>query len=285
VFDLLARPTTALCPPGNVLLVTGEPPPVQRYHPRYLGQFATVVTSIPDLDHPRLVIGQTGLPWHLGRRQRRHVNLGFHLGYDELKAMDVPAKDKDLSLICSTAAGTAGHRRRNRFVEALQDRLGDRIDVFGRGRREVEDKWDALARYRYTVALENCACRHYWTEKLADPFLAWCFPFYFGCPNLDEYFPPESFCPIDLEAPERSAALIEARIAAGTWERVRPQLGRARELVLDRYNLFALLAEHCGAPAAEGKVPVALLPLARRLPLRIRAARALGARLRRLRRS
>jgi len=245
VYAGLAWRQTASCPPQNTVFVDGEPPSVKGYPARFLHQFATLVTCRRGLRHPRVIHQQQGLPWHVGRRQRGHVNIGFHLDYDELCGIE-PVKEAVLSVVCSNKALTRGHRARLRFVERLQRRLGDRLATFGRGFREVEDKWDAIAPFRYHLAIENCRHADYWTEKLSDAFLGLAYPFYHGCPNLAEYFPADTYTPIDIADFDRAADTIEAAIAENLWERSQPALKVARELVLNRYNVFPMLAELVG---------------------------------------
>ena len=55
---------------------------------------------------------------------------------------------------------------------------------------------EAIADY---IALENSSHAHYWSEKLADTYLGWSFPFYWGCPNTSDYFPEQSLCQIDRD--------------------------------------------------------------------------------------
>ncbi|MHC5055899.1 MAG: FkbM family methyltransferase [Planctomycetota bacterium] len=264
VYDRPAEPEAAVCPPANVILITGEPPSVATYPTEFLAQFGRVVTCHEALDHPDVLIRQQGMPWHVGRRQREHVNVEWTKGYDELKSITTPQKTRTLSVICSTKKNTKGHRRRNRFVEALKRRLGDSVDLFGRGRTEVEDKWDALAPYEYTVALENCSHPHYWTEKIADAYLAEAFPFYFGCPNLEEYFPAESFRRIDLDDIEGSVEAIRSAVEEDVCAGAREALGAAKEAVLERYNLFALAAELCAGGVSGVRKEVCVAPPARR---------------------
>ena len=85
-----------------------------------------------------------------------------------------------------------------------------------------------------------------WTEKLADCFLCWSIPIYFGCTNLENYFPPQSFIQIDLDAPERALAIIKKEARPENWKRRLPALDEARRLVLTRYQLFPFLAEQIG---------------------------------------
>jgi len=198
-----------------------------------------VISSHRQLRHPAVQFSQTGLPWHVGK------------SYDELSREGLPPKSKILSTIASNKSFTAGHRQRLAFVESLKQRPCG--DVFGRGARELRDKWDGLAAYRYSVAIENCAYPDYWTEKIADCFLAGTVPFYFGCPNITDYFPPEAFEQIDLANPEKALERIGEVLAGNDYEQRQPALAKAKNLVLNEYNLFNLLAGFCGQLDFESK--------------------------------
>jgi len=261
VYDGLLEPESTRCPPGATLFITAEPPSVKLYRPAFVAQFGAVRTCHRQLTHPHVTLGQPALPWHVGRRQQSHHNLGFTHDYDELKRIAAIPKDRLISVISSDKVQTAGHRRRLALVRQLKAHFGGRLDVFGRGIREVNDKWDAIAPYRYHVALENGVYPHYWTEKLSDAFLAGAFPLYLGCPNVGEYFPAGSFAPLDANDPARAIATIEQVIADQRYERAVDDLTEARRLVLDRYNLFPVLAEMLEASPPKGdRVPTTLLP-------------------------
>ncbi|MGD1083223.1 MAG: glycosyltransferase family 10 [Verrucomicrobiota bacterium] len=228
----LVKPETTVCPGENIVFVSCEPPSVKVHDAKWLRQFGRVITSQRNVRHPGVGLSQTGLPWHVGK------------SYDELSQAQFPAKSKGLSIIASNKNFTAGHQRRLAFVEELGRRgCGD---LFGRGIRELANKWDGLAEYRYSVAIENCRHPDYWTEKIADCFLAGTVPFYYGCPNIGDYFPTDAYVWIDLDNPEKAVGKIEGLLAANDYEKRRPALAKAKELVLNEYNLFNLLACFCG---------------------------------------
>ncbi len=234
----------AFCPKANTVFIAGEPPTIKTYKKEFLHQFAAVISSDINIDHPHPVFQQSGLPWHVGRRQRNHINIEFTKDYDELKRMTSIPKTKLLSVVTSSKIMTEGHRKRFEFAKRLKTHFGDKIDLFGRGLNEIEDKWDALADYRYHVAIENSEVNHYWTEKLADAFLAGCYPIYHGCPNIADYFSPDSFSPVDIHDPLKAIAVIEACIEQNKYESSQSRIWESREKVLDRYNLFALIADY-----------------------------------------
>ena len=243
VFEHLDDTETTRCPARNTLLITGEPPSIREYSDKFVGQFAAAITCHKDFPCSELVLSQQGLPWHVGRRQRENSHLSWSKDYDELKSMSGVEKSRLISVISSDKALTPGHQRRREFVARLQEHFGERLDVFGRGVREIEDKWDALAPYKYHLALENSTTPHYWTEKLSDAFLAFSYPIYGGCPQVHEYFPEGSFTSIDMDQPESAIRSIEECLGNEFWEDSQKVRVRARELVLDKYNLFAVIAD------------------------------------------
>jgi hypothetical protein len=170
--------------------------------------------------------------------------MGFTKDYDELKAITTINKTKMISVVSSSKTMTGGHKQRVDFALRLKSHFGDKIDLFGRGLNEIEDKWDALADYRYHVAIENSEVNHYWTEKISDAFLAGCHPIYHGCPNIADYFSPASFTPINIYEPEKAIATIESCIGEDRYTLSRQLIWESREKVLDQYNLFPLIADY-----------------------------------------
>jgi hypothetical protein len=152
VCENLDHPEETVCPKGNTILITHEPPTLGKYKSLFVKQFGTVITCHRNIKHKNPIFQQQALPWHIGRRQRNHVNLSWSKDYDELISIAPLHKDKEISVISSGKDGSIGHRQRLEFMRILSDHFGDRIDIFGRGINEIEDKWDALARYKYHIA-------------------------------------------------------------------------------------------------------------------------------------
>jgi ABC-type arginine transport system ATPase subunit len=67
-------------------------------------------------------------------------------------------------------------------------------------------------------------------------------PIYWGCPNIDEYFPEDSYHLIDItadDAVEQMHEIIQQPITNKNIEAMR----EARELILDKYNIWPALHE------------------------------------------
>ena len=278
VYDGLPRPIALECPPDRTFFIAGEPPSIKQYHPVFLRQFATVITCHSDTPHPRVRHVQQGYPWHIGVARSGGLPVAA-LDFDAMVRAGMPEKTKLLSVIVSDRAVTIGHRSRRAFAARLQAHFGPRIDVFGRGIRTLSDKAEGILPYRYHVALENSRFPDYWTEKVADAYLGGAHPFYWGCPNLDRYVPAGSFTTINVYDPEAAIAGIEQAMAEQRYERSRPLIAEARDLVLHKYNIFAALAELAATRSTMSPATVTLRPegifgdsLRKKLRLRLRRA-------------
>lgn len=221
--------------------VCSEPKNVKRYQPEFLAQFDLVITTDRETPHPNRLFIQAGLPWHVGSMAEGGSLLESPMRFEEFQLHD-PAKKRLVSVASSNKSFTSEHRARLAFVSKLKDALGDRIDVFGRGIVDFDDKRDILDSYRYHIALENCATKDYWTEKLADSFLTLTFPIYHGCPNIDDYFPSGAFQKIDIYRPDEAIEIIRAVIDSNLAEQSRKHLLEARRRVMYEHNVFGMLA-------------------------------------------
>lgn len=257
--------TRVLCPPENIWGVVQEPPTgrVDFYHDGNRS-FARIYTTDPERRSKRHRHFHGALDWHVGG------------SYDALRALTCPEKGRLVSCVMSDLSYLPGHRARLAFVRALRRELA--FDWFGKGIAPIAHKWDALLPYRYSIAIENYSNSLYWTEKLADCFLAWTMPIYSGCSRIEAYFPSEAMLVIDLADPD-TPRIIRDAIEGRRWERNREAIRHARELVLDKYNLFAFLAEEIAKDTGPGRRArkTTIPALKRPHPLLARARRALRA--------
>lgn len=263
VYEGVNDTETTICPRSNVILITGEPPEVRHYNPYFLRQFFKVITAQPVILHRNVVHSQTGLPWFVGIRylkDERRWNQQNSRPYDYLKSIKTVKKTKAMSVITSDKVAIKGHRKRLEFVNRLEKQLGNEIDIFITSKVDLEDKWDAIAPYRYHISIENTVCPDFWTEKLADAYLGLAFPLYHGCPNLEKYFSPESFQRIDINDFERSLNTIQSLLSNDIYNERLEAVQASKELVLDRYNLFALMASQCNHSEGQKKEKVTIKP-------------------------
>lgn len=226
------------CAPSQTILVTSEPASIKYYEPAYVDQFAVIWTSQGprDLRHTNVTRGPSTSLWYYGQ------------GGEDVKTIDqmffssIPEKRHQISTVCSSKAQKHTlHRMRWEFTQFLKHKLPE-LQIFGHGVRPIGDKAEAMDAYRYHIAIENEYSPHHWTEKLSDCFLAGCLPFYYGCPNLEEYFPKESFIRIDIKKPQASFEIISDAIQSRQYARRLDDITEARRLVLEDHNLFNRLS-------------------------------------------
>ena len=230
--SLKATPEILNCAEEHTLFVTTEPPTITRYGKGFCSQFAQVLTSQPPeaLQHPNRIYSHTGNLWFNGH------------GYEALDGKPFPEKTAGLSTVCSSKQQKHTiHNDRYQFCHWLMQEIPS-MGLFGHGSRYVENKFDALDPYRFHLAIENYSGLHHWTEKLADPYLSGCFPIYYGCPNLGDYFPEQSFLQIDIF--NRPEALEKIRSVLGDetfFEKRQDALHEARRRVMREHNLLFMI--------------------------------------------
>lgn len=230
VFENTDKEFIANCPPENIIFFAGEPPSTSKYPEEFLEQFSYVFTCIKEMKHNGKIYRPQGHPW-------------FPLkSYDELKNAEEVKKTKTISLVVSDKQLTDGQKKRYDFAIRLKEKLGDAIDLHGRGIAPFEDKWEVLAPYRYSVAIENSFCENYFSEKLHDCYLSHTFPFYYGCPNLEKYFDPDSFKRIDISDFDGALKTIEDTLADKTHYERHIEILKAQKIkYLDGYNIFPFI--------------------------------------------
>jgi hypothetical protein len=85
--------------------------------------------------------------------------------------------------------------KRAEYVSEMMRHL--QIDSYGRTLRNKElpddrgreTKLDTIARYKFTIAIENSFTQDYVTEKFYDPLVVGSVPVYLGAPNIEDFVP------------------------------------------------------------------------------------------------
>jgi hypothetical protein len=234
-----AKYDKALCARENTLFISGEPPSKKVYPKKFYRQFHRLVDTHTQSGHPRVTVHSLGIFWQVGID---HELGDYRYGYDALVALACPPKENKISVVCSATSKTPGQRRRLALLERLKMEFGDDLIHYGRGFQPVNDKMDALLPCRYNLVLENSESPHYWTEKLSDAYLAWAHPIYVGCPNLDEYFHPDSFTRIASDDHETAVRVIRGLLTKPPGEAETQLIAVARHRILNDYNPFCLYA-------------------------------------------
>jgi len=230
------------CPRQNTILLTTEPPSIKVYGKGLTSQYGCILTSQPQwaLPHPNRIFRSQAMHRFYGLDL--HAT-GANLTFDQIAANPPLAKSADLSTVCSAKQQKHTlHNQRFQFTNELKKLLPE-MEIFGHGVRPMANKAEALDDYRYHLTIENYIGEHHFTEKLTDAFLGATLPFYCGCPNAADYFPEDSFIPLDINNIADSAEIIQRSIRNNEYEKRLPAILEARQRSLYRYNMFAIIAE------------------------------------------
>lgn len=218
------------CPSSNKLLIIQEPPyEINEYLQKYFKYFNLIVSDFKT-SNPKNQTRPAGLPWHINKT------------YDELVRLKPGPKKDEVSWVTSNSNLNPGHEPRLKLLEGIrQSDLPNAL--FGRGIAPIDDKFDGIYPYKYTLAVENYSAPNYWTEKIADAFLSWSMPIYFGCKNIYDYFPEDSLILIDIYDVEGSIEKMKTAIRADAWSNNLKAIEEARNLVLNEYQFFPFITK------------------------------------------
>lgn len=255
--DLPAPDETCRVPDGMLFFATGEVIQPDGYFTespsrrRFLLQFDHVLSSHGILldsaeMHPPF------LPWMVNANHGPSVTGQHPRDLTYFDALTELPKPRSLSVFCSAKAVTAEQAFRLRFVQKAKAVFKDRLDWFGNGIKSVPEKWEGLAPYRYTIALENKTQPNVITEKVQDAFLTLSLPLYWGAPNLSDFFDSNGFLELDIRDWNASRRLIEYVIDDDPYHGHLPALLENKRRALDEMHYLKRLIRRVDAQAQSG---------------------------------
>ena len=191
--------------------------------------------------------------------------------YDELLAFNkIPLKNK----LCSTITSRLDHGiglygKRIEFIKKLskQKQFLNKIDIYGYNWTEAElgnmfkgtfggfnigtchtvdkllkntTKWNGLKNYSYSISIENASKKNYFSEKFTDCILSWTIPIYYGCPNIEKYFPKECFYWLDITKEDCFDKLEEILNKPITNIQIEA-MKEARDIILNQHNIWEVI--------------------------------------------
>lgn len=241
VYDSIFKTEKTKCYPKNTIFFTAEPPSIKKYSKFFLNQFYSIITCHDNLKHFNIYKSQPALPWFVGLNFNFKTKQWSQLNtkvWDDFASDSPIAKTKLISIITSNKTITSGHKNRLNFLNQIRKEFPGQIDIFGSGFSEIQDKYEGLANYKYSLVIENSSFQNYWTEKLADCFLTETYPIYYGCPNIFDYFPSGSLSVININNIDESINIIKKIIASNEYENSLELIKKSKKLILNQYNFF-----------------------------------------------
>lgn len=218
---------------SKVILVQREPPYIQRLDRNLL--------KVCD----GYTLYETGFPclavWWLD------------LSYEYLNKLKYQKEKKEKDLVCVTTLnqGTQGQRMRVDWLKKAQNHLN--IDFYGREQlrnvfknyigapqsfcttnnvNQTKDK-SIIEKYNKSISFENGSTKNF-VNRLHEDVLMWTLPIYWGCSNLEEIFPKNSYRYIDISKPI-DQDIVDYINSPVTNEEI-TAIEEARNLVLNKYN-------------------------------------------------
>lgn len=177
--------------------------------------------------------------------------------YDFLNNLTYKNKPKCFSAIISNKNNGLGYKLRRSTLISLSIKYPYVCDIYGAGwnnelgisykgelgyyhnkNKNVVTKFEGLINYKYSLCIENCSIKNYFTEKITDAILCWTIPIYYGCTNIQDYFPIHSYYWIDITKPNCIDEIIKIVNKPITTKNIEA-LTIARDLILNKYNIWS----------------------------------------------
>jgi len=240
IYEDLPKEVTVKTISGNLIYISGEPPISRKYSPKFLSQFDYVISCHPNISHNNNILSQQSLPWHFGYD---FENDHYNYNYDDLKSMNPKSKGRKISIIASGKTMMPGHRRRIEFINGLKKYFPSEIDFYGRDSNSIADKAEAILPYMMSICIENSSIDNYWTEKIADAYLGYSLPIYYGCKNIEKYFLKDSYIEIDITRTKDAFEKIEYLLnnCEVIYNSRLDSIIKSRNLILNTYNIYNLI--------------------------------------------
>jgi len=164
-------------------------------------------------------------------------------GLAERAANNSLCKTSSVSFIGSLEHPANGAYKLRREVAQYVMARGD-VACFGKGIRPIAGKREAIAPFRFSIAMENASADHYFSEKLIDCLLLETVPIYFGCPGIGVMFDKRGF--LCFENLEQLTDILDG-LSVARYEEMRPfVLANKRKAIEEQWHshggLFARLA-------------------------------------------
>lgn len=164
------------------------------------------------------------------------------------RVTDIPDKKNDkAAIILSHKGWDIGHQYRIRFASMMTSL----IDVYGKenyhkiqsyiGQVPEDNCFNVYSTYKYAVAAENNSEYNYATEKIWEPLVSECLPFYWGCPNLEDHIDPNCFVRLPLEDPEKAAEIVKTAIAEDWWSKRIDSIRATKKKILTEMGMSVVL--------------------------------------------
>ncbi len=217
-----------------------EPPIISKNPRNYLEQFGTVVSPLEIKGYTgRLIRDNPHAGWFAGTSiGGKGTSEAVFKTLSDVRGFTCE-KTKSIAMVSSLKTMVPGHHARVNFMNTLKQRFGNVIDFFGRDTAPIDDKLEAIAPYKYHIAIENCNVMNSWTEKRPDAWVGWSLPIYYGDPTILDQLPdPLGIEVIDIKDEREAMSRIEAIMRNDPYESRLPAIKKCRDWVIKESNMY-----------------------------------------------
>lgn len=172
---------------------------------------------------------------------------GINMTYDQLKRLDPVKKTESLSGILSGKTLCEGHHLRNTFVAKFKESYSD-FHLYGRTPHanrtlQEDDKSSGILDYKYHLAFDNQdTIVDFFGTCMTDAVLLWSLPIFWGGGDVNKYFPEGACVKFDVRDEKEVNRIIDF-IENDDYESHLDDLAEARDLILDNYNMWAVIED------------------------------------------
>jgi hypothetical protein len=240
--------------PGAKVYVFPQEPSWSGGHPRYFDNNTNITVFGYDKNiysHPHLVTESMSYMFYGGRGP---TSEGYdQWSYDFLSNYKFDKTKKISSIISSLGSDGSDkphgciYKKRLRLVDYLTEHA-DFIDIFGRNGKpnlkgDVRYKFDALKEYKFSLCSENSSEKNYISEKFFDCILTNTVPIYYGCKNVDELLPRNSFISIDIDDLEGTLTKLKYinDNCDALYNEMLPSIIKAKEMYFNEFNILKII--------------------------------------------
>lgn len=181
--------------------------------------------------------------------------------YNYLTDLQPPKKIHDLGCIMSNSSSQIYHIKRRQYIERYANHHKN-LNLYGRvvpwgnlkacyngfcgsnnekasDNDHMSGKEKVYSMHRYALEFDASG-GHYFSERIFDCLLMWCYPIYWGGNNLHEYIPKESFSYLDIDGKgEDVMNIINSKIYDQRIEAIK----EARDILLNRLQIWPRIHE------------------------------------------
>ena len=154
---------------------------------------------------------------------------------------------KKMSMVVSYTPGCDYNYgiRTNLALKILEHNLD--VDIYGNRwkinhkniKGPVQDKYNALIDYQYSIGIENSCEKNYLTEKFFDISLCNSHPIYYGAPNISEIY--KNYTPINPNNIEETLDVLSDLIKNNNYDF--GKVNENKKLYFNKYNLYNKIKE------------------------------------------